>query len=101
MIDTFSILFSTVMVVLILVRAVKLDRSLPWFPALSRTGPASPPPARGSARPGWPGPEAGEAPAAAPKPPARGASRPGGGAGAPPTRVRTLPGAPPPRRAGR
>ena len=100
MIDTFSILFSTVMVVLILVRAVKLDRTLPWFPAPSRPGPASPPspPPRGSARPGRPPPEA---PAAAPRPPARGAGRPGGGAGPTPVRARTLPGVPPPRRAGR
>ncbi len=54
MIDTFSILFSTAMIVLLLVRAVKLDRTLPWFQTLSRTPEAaSPDPGRaGRGRPG-------------------------------------------------
>ncbi len=33
MIDTFSILFTTGVILLVLVRAVQLDRLLPWFEA--------------------------------------------------------------------
>ena len=79
MIDTFSILFSTAMIVVLLVRAVKLDRALPWFQTLSGA-PDDPPPGSDRAMPGHPGERAMRRPAgsaAAPggPHPGRGSSR--------------------------
>jgi hypothetical protein len=36
MLDTFGILFSSVMVLAIIIRAVRLDRTQPWFQQLKR-----------------------------------------------------------------
>ena len=51
MIDTVTILFSTLMVLFVVIRAIKLDRDLPWFPRPSSTGALKPDePKAGAAR---------------------------------------------------
>ncbi len=43
MLDIAGILFSSVMVLFVVVRAVQLDRTLPWFQAIARKDAAAKP----------------------------------------------------------
>jgi hypothetical protein len=67
MIDNLAILISTIMILYVLLQAIRLNRTMPWFPRASR-------PPSGLPRPATHGPSP-ERPPSAPARPSRGRDR--------------------------